>query len=457
MKTNPAIQLLKATALGAVVICTANFIVPQSNALAQTPAQIQEAEAAAQQSEKRARRALKRAKRLEKEKYEKRKALKAAKRKQKAAEQRARKEQARIAAERKGKAEAHRARQEQTRIEAKRKRKAEVRRAREAEARRGAELKHRAKAKRAAERSRRIEARKIVERERRRIEKQARAKRNQRRIPSAVPVPVDARTISKRQNPDGTITTVRRRADGAVVRTKRDRYGNVISRKVHDGEKARPRKKAQRKVVSLRTYRLRNGRTRTVKKFSNGNTVVIVRGRDGHLIRRKIVDRNGFEKVVFERGDRRRVRYHDRDINIFTPLPLPIPADRYVVESERTSTERLERTFRAPPVYAPQRGYSIDEVKRDPQVRSSVRRIDLDTLTFATGDARIPHYQINKLARLAETIHRIVYDRPGEVFLIEGHTDAVGSDESNLYLSIHRANSVRQLKTLRLKDMASTI
>ena len=36
---------------------------------------------------------------------------------------------------------------------------------------------------------------------------------------------------------------------------------------------------------------------------------------------------------------------------------------------------------------------------------------------------------------------------PSETFLIEGHTDAVGSDESNLVLSDERAESVARVLT----------
>jgi outer membrane protein OmpA-like peptidoglycan-associated protein len=41
----------------------------------------------------------------------------------------------------------------------------------------------------------------------------------------------------------------------------------------------------------------------------------------------------------------------------------------------------------------------------------------------------------------------LIERNPGEVFLIEGHTDAVGSDESNLELSDRRAETVAKLLT----------
>jgi len=41
----------------------------------------------------------------------------------------------------------------------------------------------------------------------------------------------------------------------------------------------------------------------------------------------------------------------------------------------------------------------------------------------------------------------ILDEDPGETFLIEGHTDAVGSDRSNLVLSDQRAAVVAQILT----------
>ena len=40
---------------------------------------------------------------------------------------------------------------------------------------------------------------------------------------------------------------------------------------------------------------------------------------------------------------------------------------------------------------------------------------------------------------------RLIDENPSEVFLIEGHTDAVGSNESNLELSDRRAETIADL------------
>jgi outer membrane protein OmpA-like peptidoglycan-associated protein len=48
---------------------------------------------------------------------------------------------------------------------------------------------------------------------------------------------------------------------------------------------------------------------------------------------------------------------------------------------------------------------------------------------------------------MAKAIQRVLSRRPNEVFLIEGHTDAVGQDLDNLTLSDRRAESVAVILT----------
>jgi len=50
--------------------------------------------------------------------------------------------------------------------------------------------------------------------------------------------------------------------------------------------------------------------------------------------------------------------------------------------------------------------------------------------------------QAQSLRKVADAMNKVLKNNPAETFLIEGHTDAVGSDESNLVLSDERAESV---------------
>jgi outer membrane protein OmpA-like peptidoglycan-associated protein len=55
--------------------------------------------------------------------------------------------------------------------------------------------------------------------------------------------------------------------------------------------------------------------------------------------------------------------------------------------------------------------------------------------------------QAKTLRTVADAMRKILDKDPGETFFIEGHTDAVGSDRSNLVLSDERAESVAVLLT----------
>ncbi len=64
----------------------------------------------------------------------------------------------------------------------------------------------------------------------------------------------------------------------------------------------------------------------------------------------------------------------------------------------------------------------------------------LQNINFATGSDDIPAEAIPELEGLAKQIRSSVYEK----IFVEGHTDSVGSAESNLELSQRRANTVRQ-------------
>jgi outer membrane protein OmpA-like peptidoglycan-associated protein len=74
-------------------------------------------------------------------------------------------------------------------------------------------------------------------------------------------------------------------------------------------------------------------------------------------------------------------------------------------------------------------------------------RIDLDTINFDSGSWEVTPDQYDRLAPIADGIKRAVSKNPDEVFLIEGHTDATGTDEDNLSLSDRRAESVAVILT----------
>ena len=110
--------------------------------------------------------------------------------------------------------------------------------------------------------------------------------------------------------------------------------------------------------------------------------------------------------------------------------------------------KRLVRSFFAqPPVERVQRLYSIDEVKRSSRIRDMVRRLEIGDLTFDTGAATISEDQAANLSKVAGAMLELLKANPAETFLIEGHTDAVGSDIANLKLSDARAATVAEILT----------
>jgi outer membrane protein OmpA-like peptidoglycan-associated protein len=109
--------------------------------------------------------------------------------------------------------------------------------------------------------------------------------------------------------------------------------------------------------------------------------------------------------------------------------------------------EELERVIVAPPRRKVERRYTVDEMERSPEARDAVTRIEIDTVNFGFGEGFLREEEIEKLDRIAQVLERILAKNPDEVFLLEGHTDAVGSDASNLRLSRERAAAVKEALT----------
>lgn len=181
----------------------------------------------------------------------------------------------------------------------------------------------------------------------------------------------------------------------------------------------------------------------------NGDTIVTVRDADGDIVKRSRQTRNGREVVLIDNQRSRRNNALPRfDLGtILPPVVVNIPRQDYVVESRRASPQTLFQTLVAPPVETVERPYSLDEVRYNQRLRDKVRRIDVDTVTFDFGQAYVPETQIDELDGIARAIQAAIRRDEREVFLVEGHTDAVGSEIANLALSDRRAESVAEILT----------
>ena len=198
--------------------------------------------------------------------------------------------------------------------------------------------------------------------------------------------------------------------------------------------------------------RLRDDRIKEIVIRPNGDRIITIRNRWGEIIRRSRIDNNDVEIVIFYSpdldGGRDRLFLRDPGDEL-PPMRLRVPIDDYIIDvsSRRDRDYDYEEFLAKPPVEPVERVYSVDEVKYSARIRDKVRRIDLDTITFETGSAEIDRDQAQTLREVAKAIGDILERDPGETFLIEGHTDAVGSDESNLVLSDERAESIANVLT----------
>lgn len=195
------------------------------------------------------------------------------------------------------------------------------------------------------------------------------------------------------------------------------------------------------------------GQTRTVINRPNGVQIITVRNRDGEVVRRIKKLRNGREIVLFNNEPRRkrRARRNDRDgFSFFIDLPdLRIERQRrdYYVYADRADEDEIEDILSAEPIEAFDEEYTLDEIRYSPDIRARLRKLNLNTVNFDFGSWEIRDDQFDKLEVVARVINRIIDRNEGEILLLAGHTDLVGSEEDNLSLSGRRAETVARILT----------
>lgn len=191
----------------------------------------------------------------------------------------------------------------------------------------------------------------------------------------------------------------------------------------------------------------------TVYDRPDGSRILNYTDAQGRLVRRIRQQPDGRQIYLMDNRYDRPDRSFDQDVVTLPRMDRPqdLPEDRYVVDIDRADEGVVYDTLSAPPVAPLPRRYTLDQVRYSPDLRSRMRSVDLDTVTFPTGSWSVDPGQIGQLGALAAAINRAVARNPQEIFLVEGYTDAVGSDVDNLSLSDRRAQSVATILTRNLQ------
>jgi len=182
-------------------------------------------------------------------------------------------------------------------------------------------------------------------------------------------------------------------------------------------------------TVKTETYR--DGSTRTTVTRDDGTSVVTIRDATGRVLKRSAYDTRGREIVLID-------DLAPESPVVVSTLPKPTAP---VISTQGTDVE-LAAALAAIQARDIGRTFSLRQVRDIKEVRALAATVDVDNITFDTGSAAITAAQAENLAALGSFLKKMLAKNPGEIFLIEGHTDAVGSAASNLALSDRRAESV---------------
>ncbi|WP_421580587.1 hypothetical protein, partial [Shinella sp. M31] len=141
---------------------------------------------------------------------------------------------------------------------------------------------------------------------------------------------------------------------------------------------------------------LARGRVRETIQRPGGVRIVTIYNRYGDIIQRSRVGRDGREYILVYapelEDDAPRPGLVDVGYEL-PPMRLRIPVNDYIIDTSSNPDRDYYEFLAEPPVERVERVYTIDEVKHSARLRDKVRRIDLDTITFATASAEVPMSQ----------------------------------------------------------------
>jgi len=158
--------------------------------------------------------------------------------------------------------------------------------------------------------------------------------------------------------------------------------------------------------------------------------VVTIRDANLQVLRRTLVSADGTTtRLIDDTADVQPV-----DIGSL-PAPAPVTGGNAPLNEDQLR-DALQREADV------DRRFTLSQIRNIPEVRALVAPVNIDAITFDTGSAAIRSDQAQQLQGLGRAIQDQIAQNPQEIFMIEGHTDTVGSDAANLALSDRRAESV---------------
>jgi len=223
-------------------------------------------------------------------------------------------------------------------------------------------------------------------------------------------------------------------AVGAIVRGNRQVVGTSQDRLVVSGGDGQLQVLKDDNALlrqpgsQIETRSFDDGSTRTVTTRVDGSQVITVRDADLRVVRRILVRPDGTEVTLIDDT----LRYEPVDVSRLPPPARDVRAD--AGEGDLRAALALEGALG--------RQFSLAQIRQISEVRKLAPAIEVDTITFESGSAAIRPEQARSLTDLGGALARLISDNPNEIFLVEGHTDAVGSASTNLILSDRRAESL---------------
>ncbi|MEM7489468.1 MAG: OmpA family protein [Pseudomonadota bacterium] len=178
---------------------------------------------------------------------------------------------------------------------------------------------------------------------------------------------------------------------------------------------------------NVRTESFADGSTRSIVTREDGSQVITVRDASLRVLRRVLVRTDGTEVVLID--DTTQVA----PVEVSELPPAMLSAREAGDDALREALRReagLDRRF------------SLAQVRNIAEVRALAPAFEVDSVTFASGSAAIVPEQAGNLTDLAREVLSAIETDPREIFLIEGHTDAVGDAAYNLALSDRRAETL---------------